>query len=121
MKKVRRSATIYFLIQGMAVFAWWTALYFSPGIRRWFYLDTDNAPSLFAFVIADLAFLATGSIVTAYLIHTRSELDRIAAWTVTGAMSYAAIYSFTYTLITDQGWLGVVLMIPAMIWCGVFA
>jgi protein-S-isoprenylcysteine O-methyltransferase Ste14 len=36
-------------------------------------------------------------------------------------MSYAAVYSFTYTLMTDRGWLGVLLMMPAMIWCGVFA
>lgn len=121
MQKVRRATTIYFLIQGIAVFAWWAGLYIDPHIREWFVLDTNYTTSLLAFVLADLSFLGIGSMVAAWLVHTRSDLDRIAAWTVTGAMSYAAVYSFTYALMSDRGWLGVILMIPAMIWCGVFA
>ncbi|NNF00379.1 MAG: isoprenylcysteine carboxylmethyltransferase family protein [Pyrinomonadaceae bacterium] len=35
-------------------------------------------------------------------------------------MTYAAVYTFSFALMTDTGWLGVVFMIPAMIWSGVF-
>jgi protein-S-isoprenylcysteine O-methyltransferase Ste14 len=42
-------------------------------------------------------------------------------WLVSGAVSYAALYSLAFTYITDVGWLGVILMLPAMIWSGVFS
>jgi protein-S-isoprenylcysteine O-methyltransferase Ste14 len=42
-------------------------------------------------------------------------------WLVTGAITQATAYSAAYTLQTDVGWLGVALMLPAMIWSGVFA
>lgn len=121
MQKVRRATTIYFLVQGIAVFVWWAALYIEPTIREWFVLDAKDSTSLLAFVLADLVFLGIGSLVAAWLVHTSSELDPLSTWTVTGAMAYAAVYCFTYTLMSDRGWLGVVLMMPAMIWCGVFA
>jgi hypothetical protein len=46
---------------------------------------------------------------------------KLASWFVTGAVSYAAVYCLLFTWMTDVGWLGVVLMLPAMIWSGVFA
>ena len=74
-----------------------------------------------AFWLADLVFLGVGSLAASWLCFRDSQYQRVAAWFVTGAMSYSAIYCFTYTLKTDAGWLGVALMLPAMIWCGVFA
>lgn len=119
--KVSRSAAIYFGLQGTAVIAWWAALYLYPAARKYFLLEQNSETSLLAFWLADLAFIGIGSIVTAWLCATDSPLKTLAAWFVTGCVSYAAIYTFAFALITDVGWLGVVLMFPAMIWSGVFA
>jgi protein-S-isoprenylcysteine O-methyltransferase Ste14 len=44
-----------------------------------------------------------------------------AVWLVTGAISYAALYCLSFAFETESGWIGVVLMLPAMIWSGIFA
>ncbi len=119
--KVRHSAAIYFAVQGVAVIAWWLVLYFVPSTRQHFVLEKTSETSLMAFWLADLSFLGIGSLATAVLCWRDHEYSRIAAWFVTGAISYAAVYCFAFTLITDVGWLGVTLMFPSMIWSGVFA
>lgn len=101
--------------------AWWAVLYFHSAARKYFLLEQNSETSLLAFWLADLAFIGIGSIVTAWLCATDSTRKMIAAWFVTGCVSYAAIYTFAFALITDVGWLGVLLMFPAMIWCGVFS
>lgn len=119
--KVRSSAAIYFAIQGIAVFLWWAMLLWWPESRRHFALESGSEISLMAFWLADLSFLGVGSLAASWLCFRDSQYQRVAAWFVAGAMSYSAIYCFTFTLKTDVGWLGVALMLPAMIWCGVFA
>lgn len=119
--KVYRSAAIYYAIQGVAVIAWWTVLFAVPGSRKYFLLERSSEFSLLAFWLADLSFLGIGSLVAAWLCLRHNDYSRIAAWFVTGAISYAAVYCFAFAMITDHGWLGVVLMFPAMIWSGVFA
>jgi protein-S-isoprenylcysteine O-methyltransferase Ste14 len=119
--KIRRTAAIYFALQGISVIAWWAILFFVPRTRQYFLLERDNETSLLAFWLADLSFLGLGSLVVALLCLRNQEYLRIAAWFVTGAVSYAAIYCFVFAMMTDMGWLGVTLMIPAMIWSGVFA
>lgn len=119
--KVRHSAAAYFALQGIAVFAWWAVLWLYPPSRRYFALEAGSETSLLAFWLADLTFLGVGSIVTSYLCRRDHEYKQIAAWFVTGAVAYAAIYCLTFALITDVGWPGVTLMLPAMIWSGVFA
>jgi protein-S-isoprenylcysteine O-methyltransferase Ste14 len=42
-------------------------------------------------------------------------------WLVTGAVTYATLYTFALVMMTDRGWLGAVLMLPATLWSGVFA
>lgn len=74
-----------------------------------------------AFWLADISFLGMGSVAVAVLCFLDHEYKRIAAWFVTGVVSYAAIYCFAFSLMNDHGWLGVTLMLPAMIWSGVFA
>lgn len=74
-----------------------------------------------AFWFADLVFLATGSLATSWLIFRENKHAPLAMWLVTGAVSYAALYCLAFTYITDAGWLGVILMLPAMIWSGVFS
>lgn len=112
---------MYFAIQGLAVIVWWTILYFVPASRQYFVLEKSSETSLMAFWLADLSFLGIGSLATSWLCHRDHEYQRIAAWFVTGAESYASLYCLAFTWVTDTGWLGVTLMFPAMIWTGVFA
>lgn len=119
--RVYRSAAVYYAIQGLAVIAWWIVLFFVPASRKFFLLERQSEFSLLAFWLADLSFLGLGSLAAAWLCFRRHEYSQIAAWFVTGAVSYAAIYCFAFAMITDHGWLGVVLMFSAMIWSGVFA
>ena len=119
--KVRHSAAIYFVVQGLAVIVWWVVLYFFPSTRQYFSLERLSERSLMAFWLADLSFLGIGSLITGWLCYRDNEYSRIVSWFVTGAVSYASAYCFAFTLMTDVGWLGVTLMFPAMIWSGVFA
>ena len=119
--KVRHSAAIYFVIQGLAVISWWALLYLVPLTRQYFLLERSSETSLMAFWLADLSFLGIGSLAASWLCYRDHEFARIAAWFVTGAVSYAAVYCFAFALMTDVGWLGVTMMFPAMIWSGVFA
>ena len=119
--KVRHSAALYYAIQGLAVIAWWAVLYFAPSTRQYFTLERSSEASLMAFWLADLSFLGIGSLAASWLCYRDHEFARIAAWFVTGAVSYAAVYCFAFALMTDVGWLGVTMMFPAMIWSGVIA
>ncbi|MEO8648687.1 MAG: isoprenylcysteine carboxylmethyltransferase family protein [Acidobacteriota bacterium] len=119
--KVRHSAAAYFTFQGVAVIAWWAALYWFPSARQYFLLERTSETSLLAFWLADISFLGIGSLATAWLCYQNRAYRRIAAWFVAGAVGYAAVYCFTYAFFADIGWLGVILMLPAMIWSGVFA
>jgi protein-S-isoprenylcysteine O-methyltransferase Ste14 len=121
MEKVRRTAVIYLILQGLAVAAWWAVLFFRPETRSFFQLEAASQTSLIAFFLPDAAFLAAGSLAAAILVHIRSRYETAALWLLAGAISYAAVYTFSFAMFTDVGWLGVVLMIPAMLWTGVFA
>lgn len=121
MEKVRRTAAYYYLVQGLAVIGWWAVLIAWPESRAYFQMEPRSQTSLLAFWLPDLAFLGIGSVAAAWLCFSRSEYRQIAAWFVTGATSYAAVYCLAFAMITDYGRLGVTLMLPAMIWSGVFA
>lgn len=92
-----------------------------PASRKYFLIERTSEFSLLAFWLADLAFIGIGSLVAAWFCFRRHEYSQIVAWFVTGAVSYAAIYTFAFAMITDYGWIGVTMMLPAMIWSGVFA
>jgi protein-S-isoprenylcysteine O-methyltransferase Ste14 len=121
MRKVRHAATIYFILQGLAVALWWLLLFTTPASRKCFLLENNSETSLMAFWLADLVFLAAGSIVAGWLVFRESKFAPAALWLVAGAMSYAALYCLAFAYVTDTGWFGVLLMLPAMIWSGVFA
>lgn len=117
---VRKSASIYFAVQGIGIILWWGMLFFFPTSRAWFQMgESENV--LLSFWLPDLIFLALGSIAAAYLCWIKHKFTSIAIWFVVGLMTYASIYTLSFSLMTNTGWLGVVFMIPAMIWCGVFA
>lgn len=119
--KEKRAAAIYFALQGAGVALWWLLLFSVPAARKYFALENNSEVSLMAFWLADLSFLAAGSLVTSWLILRENKHAPLAMWLVTGAVSYAALYSLAFTYNTDTGWLGVILMLPAMIWSGVFS
>ncbi|REJ77570.1 MAG: isoprenylcysteine carboxylmethyltransferase family protein [Acidobacteria bacterium] len=120
MKKVDRNAGLYFAFQGLAICAWWFGLYYSTLFRALFELDwTGNVLS--SFWLPDLLFLALGSFVAAWLCFTSHPYKGVAAWFVTGLITYATTYAFAFSLASDVGWLGVVLMAPATLFSGVFA
>ena len=119
--KIRQTAAIYFALQGIAVIAWWILLIFVPASRKYFQLESDSETSLLAFWLADLSLLGTGSLIAAWLCFRDSRHAPTASWFVSGAISYSALYCLAFALFTDTGWLGVPLMLSAMIWSGNFS
>lgn len=95
-------------------------LVFLPASRSWFQMG-ESESVLLSFWLPDLVFLALGSLAAAFLCFGRHNFSGIAVWFVVGLITYASAYTFSFALMTDTGWLGVVFMIPAMIWSGVFA
>ncbi|MEZ5345886.1 MAG: isoprenylcysteine carboxylmethyltransferase family protein [Pyrinomonadaceae bacterium] len=118
--KVQKTASIYFAFQGIAVIAWWCLLVFVPASRAYFKMGSSEY-ILLAFWLPDLFFLGIGSLAAAYFLRANHKFTSIAVWFVVGTISYAAIYCLSFALFTDSGWLGVVFMLPAMLWSGVFA
>src|SRR5438046_887025 len=118
--KVRTTAGLYFIVQGVAVFGWWLLLLFSPAVRVYFVLGAGSETALLSFWVADVFLLGLGSIAVGLLCWQESRYLMIAAWFVTGSVSYAALYCFAFTMSTDVGWPGVLLMFGTMIWSGVF-
>lgn len=117
---IRQSATIYFILQGLAVAAWWLLLFFVPASRAYFRMG-DSEATLLAFWLPDLILIAAASLVAAGFCFFNSRFTGVALWFVAGAVAYATFYCLAFAFLTDSGWLGVTLMLPAMLWSGVFA
>ncbi len=117
---INKSASYYFLVQGAGVLLWWCLLFFAPSTRVFFEMGgSENI--LLGFWLPDILFLAIGSVIAGFLCVQNVRFTSIVVWFVTGAISYAAAYCLSFALLTDTGWLGVVFMIPAMLWSGAFA
>ena len=117
---VRQTASIYFALQTSAVIVWWILLFTVPASRAFFQMG-DSETILLAFWLPDLFLLAIGSLLACAFCFFDSAFKVAALWFVTGAFSYAAFYCLAYAFLTDTGWLGVTLMLPAMLWSGVYA
>jgi protein-S-isoprenylcysteine O-methyltransferase Ste14 len=120
MKKIRLFATLYFAVQGVAVLAWWILLFSAPSSRKYFQMG-ESETTLLAFWLPDLFLLAVGSFAVSAFVWFENRFTVIAVWFVVGAIAYATFYCLAFAMMTDSGWLGVVLMFPAMIWSGNFA
>ncbi|MFN6964288.1 MAG: methyltransferase family protein [Pyrinomonadaceae bacterium] len=121
MKKVFRNAGWFFALLAAATAAWWIALAFEPSLRRYFEIDPSSPVAFIAFRLPDLVIVMPGSVTAAVLCFFQSRLASSAAWLVTGAISYATVYTFAAAMRTDAGWPGVAMMMAATLWCGVFA
>lgn len=117
---IKRSASIYFQVQGIAVFVWWATLLFAPVTRKYFQMG-DGETVLLAFWLPDLFLLGVSSIAAGILCRKESKFLIPFLWFTVGTISYASFYCLSFALLTDTGWLGVTLMFPAMIWSGNFA
>lgn len=91
-----------------------------PETRSAFRLETGSDTALNAFWLGDLLLMAPGSIVAAILLIKRSIYATAAMWFVTGIVTQATFYTLAYVSQTGYGWLGVALMMAAMLWSGVF-
>lgn len=112
---IRRTAGGYFLLQGAAVIMWWLLLVFFPSTRRHFQMDAASESTLLAFWLPDLILLGFGSLVAGILCLGGSSLGPTAVWFTSGAVSYASLYCLALAVRSDVGWLGVTLMLPAMV------
>jgi protein-S-isoprenylcysteine O-methyltransferase Ste14 len=121
MEKVRRNASAYYFLQGLAVIGWWIVLLSHPPAVEWFRLEEASLVSLWVFSLPDLLLVGPGSIAAALLIYQRSRYAEPTMWLVTGAIVFATLYTTAFAMNTGFGWLGVLLMIVAAIWSGVFA
>lgn len=121
MDKVRKAAALYYLIQGLAVVAWWSLLFARPESRQWFALEANSLTTLWAFWLPDLLIIGPFSLAAAVLIIKANRFAMSAMWLVTGAVTYATLYTLAIVMMTDHGWFGAVLMLPATLWSGVFA
>jgi protein-S-isoprenylcysteine O-methyltransferase Ste14 len=120
MKKIRLFAAVYFAVQGVAVLAWWILLFAVPASRKYFQMGASDT-ILLAFWLPDLFFLAVGSLAVSAFVWFESKYLIVAVWFVVGAISYATFYCLAFAMMTDTGWLGVVLMFAACVWSGNFA
>ncbi|HEV2146005.1 MAG TPA: isoprenylcysteine carboxylmethyltransferase family protein [Longimicrobiaceae bacterium] len=115
MSNLSQVAGIYFLLQAGGVVGWWALLWLHPEYRIPFQLDVRSETALLAFWLPDLVLLAGGSLAASVWSFRRSALLPYALWFVTGSVSYATLYCLAGALITNGGWLSVVLMAPAML------
>lgn len=112
---VRRSASAYFILQGATVALWWLVLIIAPSSRTLFLADKAPETVLLAFWLPDLALLALGSAIGACLCLRDSGYTLAVLWFVCGTVSYSTLYCLALALMTDSAWLGVALMLPAML------
>lgn len=121
MNRVRITASIYFILQAISVGLWWLLMYVYPSTREHFRLDNNSFATLNAFWLGDLILIAPVSLVAGILLAVRHNYSTAAMWLATGGIAQATFYTFALAVQTDQGWLGVTLMLPAVLWSGLFA
>lgn len=107
----RRLARAYFLVQAIAVTAWWLILAVNHNARALFITRDVPFHTLGAFVTGDLMIIALGSAIISFR-GERWESSSL-AWLVTGAVVYAALYTVTAAIAGLATIMGAILMVPA--------
>lgn len=105
----------YLVLQGVGVYLWWAMLLLLPESRGPFLAPGAPDSTLLAFIGADLTVFGGGSLAAAYgLWHGRNW-----AWGVlcgvAGASVYGGLYAAGLPLLSGGGWLGALLMLPAIV------
>jgi protein-S-isoprenylcysteine O-methyltransferase Ste14 len=117
----RRLAVAYFVLQGLAVAAWWALLALQPAARRLFLPPGNDASALLAFAPPDLAFLAAGSLLAGILVARQNGWAVPAVWLCAGAVDYSTVHVLAWAALAGGGWTGFVLMAPAALLSTVLA
>ena len=115
-----RLARSYFALQAAAVVAWWVALWVRPEWRAAFRPFSAPDAVLLSFAPGDLLMLGVGSALVAWPGHHQRH-RRGLALVVTGATSYAALYTLSLALTGAATSLGALLMCPAAVASGLAA
>ena len=108
---MRRLAGMYFVIQAVAVVAWWAVLVAAPSTQSYFTMRDAPFATLGSFAPGDLGLLALGSSVVG--IRMGRGWTIYLAWAVSGALLYAAGYTVTAAASGVSSPVGALLMVPA--------
>ncbi len=108
-----RFAGFYFLLQGIAVSAWWAWLLMVPDARGVFVPAGASELELMAFLLPDAAVLVSTSLIAGALFLLGSSWAVPMGWLCSGAVLYATIYCLSWAMLRESGWLNVLLMLPA--------
>lgn len=112
----RRAARFYLAFQGVAVLAWWVALFALPSFERVF-LPTSASPAfLYAFLTGDVLIVGFGSLVAARS-RSSSAPPRLLL-VVAGALWYATLYLVGLWASGEIAAAGPLLMIAASVGTG---
>lgn len=87
-----KSKRIYFLIQGVAVLAWWALMLLAPEVQNYFLRPGTDALTITAYLPADALLIGFGSLFVALRWPGRSALRL--AWMMAGAIWYLTCYLF---------------------------
>ena len=109
----RRWGPAYFIVQGLAVGAWWILLAASEPAQRFFAGDRDPWSRLQSVAIADLLIVGLGSIVTGVAIGRGWPWRETSGWVTVGALAYGTIIALDWTARHDASPVGMGLMAAA--------
>lgn len=106
----RRSASNYFVVQGVAGAAWWALMLVWPASRAWFLSESSEGWLLGALAVPDLALYVVGSLIAAWVCRRSERWAPVAAGVVSGAAGYAALLCLGLSFASGGGWLGTTVM-----------
>jgi len=109
-----RMSAGYLLVQGLAGAVWWGVLLWHPPWRAYFKPPESPDWAILGFWLADLSLFVCGTLIAAILLARRSAWASAALWFTSGAVSYAALYCFGLSLLTNTTWAAAAAMLPAM-------
>jgi len=117
----RTIAALYFVLQALAVLAWWVLLFWIPDSRDWFFPRPLTGSPLMSFWLADLILLGGGSLFAAYAVALRRSWAAAAVWLVVGAICYPTLYCIVLATHYGEGMIGAGLMGASAGLCLAFA
>jgi hypothetical protein len=96
-----RAVAAFYLLQALAVTAWWLALWQQPEWRAAFVPAHWPADALHCFLLPDAVLLVFGSAAAAWTLRRRHRAASALPWLVTGAAWYAALFCAAATFASD--------------------
>jgi hypothetical protein len=105
-----RRGAAYLVVQALAVFVWWVAVFGWRTSREWFFPYGGLDPAFAAFLIPDLVFIVGGSLVVARR-KALGEASTRASAILLGALGYATLYTAAWTFLLHAPPWGLVAMI----------